>query len=62
MDIEEAIKYFGSAYNLCKRLGVTKQNATHWRNDKHIPYVHQIRIEKLSNGALKAEEWREFKK
>lgn len=54
MMIEEAISYYGSAAKLCKALGVAKQNMTHWKRRGYIPFYQQLRIQELSQGALKA--------
>ena len=58
MDVQEAMAYFGSAYKMCKALGVTRQNYTYWRKINKIPLVHQIKMEQLSNGLLKSEPWK----
>ena len=57
MRIDEALKIYGSGYNLCKILGISSQNFTRWRRQGFIPEVHQLKIEKLTNGELKADEF-----
>jgi hypothetical protein len=58
MQLEEAIKYFGTALKMCKELGIERQNYTFWRRKNRIPLVQQARIEQLTNGLLKADPWR----
>lgn len=54
MELEETIKEFGSGYNLCKKLGITPQNITHWKKIGYIPELQQRRIEDLTGGKLLA--------
>lgn len=58
MEIDQAIKYFGTAYKLCKVLGIRNQNVTQWKRYGRIPFTQQIRIEQFTNGELKADDWR----
>ncbi len=55
MTLDEAIKYFGTGYKLCKALKIARTNITNWRSCGHIPELQQRRLEELTNGALKAE-------
>lgn len=55
MTLDEVVAYFGSGYAVCNVLMLKQQNFTHWKKRGYIPEVHQFRLEKLTNGALKAE-------
>jgi len=55
MTLQEVIKVFGSGYNLSKCLGIRAQNFTRWKKQGYIPEKQQWRIEKLTNGQLKAD-------
>jgi hypothetical protein len=52
MKKDDAIKYFGTASNLAKSLGVTKQAVFHW---EVIPIGRQYQIEVISKGVLHAD-------
>lgn len=55
MTLEEAIEYFGTKYRMTKCLKLSFQNATHWQSRGYIPMIHQIRLEELTDGVLKAD-------
>ena len=57
MTIEEAVMTFGSGRRVCLALGISDRNYTKWKNRGWIPHVQQLRLEKLTNGALKADEF-----
>lgn len=57
MTIEEALKIYGTGYGLCKVLGVSNQNFTRWKKQGWIPQSQQLRLEKITNGVLKADEF-----
>ncbi|CEG60983.1 Cro/CI family transcriptional regulator [Legionella micdadei] len=57
MTIDESIKKYGSAYGVCKALGVSPQNFTRWKKQGWIPQAQQLRLEKITNGELKADEF-----
>lgn len=52
MTKHQAIKYFGSSKALAEALGVTPQAVSGW---KGIPARRQYEIERITNGALKAD-------
>lgn len=56
MTVEEALKYYGTAYKLTKELKVSRQCYTNWKNMNHIPPLHQYRLEKMTDGVLKADD------
>lgn len=55
MTIEEVLKIYDSGYQICRELGIHRNNYTNWKKKGHIPFVQQLNIEKLTNGKLKAE-------
>lgn len=57
MTIEEAVEEFGSGRKICLALGISDRNYTKWRMRGWIPQAQQLRIEKLTNGKLRADEF-----
>lgn len=57
MSLEEALGYFGSGRQLCLALGVSVQNYTRWKKQGWIPQSQQLRLEKITDGKLKADEF-----
>lgn len=56
MTLEEVYQYYGSANQACKALGLTRQSFTAWNKRGYIPMLQQLRLEKLTNGKLCANE------
>lgn len=56
MILEEAKKYFKTYYKMAKVLQVTPQAIQHWRKQGYIPYLHQLNLERLTEGELMADE------
>ena len=56
MQLEEAKKYFKTYYKMAKVLQVTPQAIQHWRKQGYIPYLHQLNLERLTEGELMADE------
>ena len=56
MTIDEAVAHFGTAYRLCKTLGIVPQNITKWKQWGYIPYLQQHRIAMLTEGELMPDE------
>lgn len=56
MTFEEAVKYFGTASKMARVLKVTSQATQYWKKTAHIPFVHQLNIERLTEGALIADD------
>ena len=52
--MKEVMKYYGSGYNMQKLHGLSHTNPTNWNQYGYIPIETQIKIERLTNGALKA--------
>ncbi len=55
MTLDELIDYYGSGRKACEALGVVPQNYTRWKRENKIPYVQQMRLEKITEGVLRAE-------
>jgi len=52
MTKDEAITWAGSQSELARRLGLDQSTVCGWRGGP--PYVHQVRIQDMSGGALVA--------
>lgn len=52
MTVDEAEKWFGTMYQVCKALGIAVQNGYKWREVGYIPYLQQYRIAEITEGAL----------
>jgi len=55
MTYEDVLNHFGTFYRMKKMTGIGDSNATRWRAVGYIPIAMQLRIEKQTNGALKAD-------
>ncbi len=55
MTIEDVFMYFGSGYRMRKSIGIHHTTMTNWRERGYIPIETQIRIERLTEGKLKAD-------
>lgn len=60
MTLEEAIMYYGSQRALCIALGLSPQAMTNWKRTGMLPFANQARIEKMTNGVLKADEFEQY--
>lgn len=58
MTLEEAVQYYGSGRKLCLALGMSVQNYTHWRNRGVFPKYQQLRVEFLTEGKLKSDDFK----
>lgn len=54
MTLDEVKQYFGSTYNFNKKTGMHHGCIKNWNNQGYIPIKTQLRLEKLTNGELKA--------
>lgn len=59
MTIDEAIKAFGSQSRLCHALKIHRQSIRQWQHQGYIPPKHQLKIQQLTQGQLKADLTRE---
>lgn len=55
MTIDDVLKFFGTQTDICEQLQIHRQNFSQWKNRGYIPYHHQLRIEKMTKGKLKAD-------
>ncbi|WP_353377041.1 Cro/CI family transcriptional regulator [Microbulbifer sp. NBRC 101763] len=55
--IEDAIKYFGSARELARQLGVTSMAVSHWKN-RGVPVVRALQVDLLTKGKVPKERLR----
>lgn len=55
MTVDEVKEYFGSKRQACIAAGINRQAFTVWQANKRIPLYRQLILEKVSNGALKAD-------
>lgn len=55
MTIEEVLKIYKTGYRVCKELEITRQNFSVWQKRGYIPYRQQLKLERLTNGLLKAD-------
>jgi len=51
MKTSDAIKYFGTAAELARALGIQRQSISGW--GKTVPLARQYQIERLTDGKLK---------
>jgi hypothetical protein len=57
MTVDEAIEEFGSGRKVCIALGISDRNFPRWKKQGWIPQAQQLRIEILTEGKLKADEF-----
>ena len=55
MKITDLKREYGSVYRFMKETGLSEGNFAYWRKKGYIPINTQIKIEKLTNGRLKAD-------
>ena len=55
MTIDDIKEFYGSYYNCCKQLRFSTQTPQNWKRLGYIPITTQMKIERLSEGALKAD-------
>lgn len=61
MTLEEVIKYFSSNTALAFYLNIDKSAISRWHIANRVPYVQQLKIEQITNGALKADNKRDLR-
>ena len=54
MKYEDVKLYFGSFYRMRKETGIADSTSQRWKKMGYIPITAQIKLEKLTNGGLKA--------
>lgn len=55
MTIEEVLDHYGSTYRFSEITGMSHANIPNWKKRGYIPIESQIRLERLSEGALRAD-------
>lgn len=55
MTIDDVLTYYRTGYNMRKVTGLSASNVVHWKKLGYVPIVTQMKLERLSNGALKAD-------
>ena len=55
MKKDEVLAYYGTQVQLAKTLGITQAAVAQWRE---VPMLRQYQIERLTGGALKAQDTR----
>lgn len=55
MRISDVMEYFGSARSMARRIGISHSSMKNWRDRGYIPIETQVRIERLTEGQLKAD-------
>ena len=55
MTVDDVIAYFGSLYKVRDKTDFSMRTAYNWRERGFIPIKSQIRLEKITKGALKAD-------
>lgn len=48
MTLEEAMAYFKSGYELCKKLNISYSNLVRWKKQNYIPLKQQHRINEIT--------------
>ena len=54
MTFEEVSNYYVTGYNFHKSTGMSHANFVSWKQKGYVPICTQIKLEKMTNGALKA--------
>jgi hypothetical protein len=55
MKLEDVKNYFGSSYQFRKKTGMEHANYLNWERKGFIPIKTQIKLERLTEGLLKAD-------
>lgn len=55
MKLEDVMRYYKNYQELAKELNITPQAIMWWKRTNHVPYLHQLHLERLSDGVLKAD-------
>lgn len=54
MTLDEVKNYFVTGYGMKKMIGMSSNNISNWECLGYVPIQSQMKIEKLTNGSLKA--------
>lgn len=55
MTVDDVLTYFGSGYEMKKTVGLSASNIKNWLSYGYIPFRSQIKLQRLTNGALKVD-------
>lgn len=55
MKLEDVKDFYGNSYQFSKKTGMDHANYLNWQKKGFIPIKTQLRIEKMTNGMLKAD-------
>lgn len=55
MTLDEVRDYFGNSYQFHKKTGMKHTNYLNWKIKGFIPIKTQLKMERISNGVLKAD-------
>ena len=55
MKLEDVLAHYGNPYQFRKHTKMSINNIYNWRSMGYIPIVSQMRLEAMTNGALKAD-------
>jgi len=54
MTYDDVVMFYGSGYKISKNGGFSNGSPYNWKKQGYIPIETQMKIEKKTNGALKA--------
>lgn len=54
MTVEDVLKYYVTSYRLQKQTNFTASAFYNWKKKGRIPLISQLKLEKLTEGKLKA--------
>lgn len=57
MTVDETVQEFGSGRKVCIALKISDRNFPRWKKQGWIPQAQQLRLEILTKGKLKADEF-----
>lgn len=55
MKLEDILNYYGTPYEMEKKHKLAHQNVSNWKRLGYVPIMTQLKIERLTEGALKAD-------
>lgn len=55
MTIDDIKNYFGTGYRFSKMTGMSHSTWTNWMNKGCIPIESQVKVQKITQGKLKAD-------
>jgi hypothetical protein len=55
MKIDDVMNYFSSARGMERQIGISHASMKNWRDRGYIPIETQLRIQRLTEDALKAD-------